>query len=231
MGHRACRSHRSGGGARCGRRGARHHPASGDDHDRQPGLGPGRAVKAARARQLRARSERSRRHRRGDSLALGNGQDPGHQPGRSAGCRRTTLAGAGARYRTRIRFCGRDAVRRTRRSRGPRCSPGTRCRSRDLPPTGRHSAGNRAGRVANDFDDGDRGAGPTQRPLPPAGRIAPRIGTPPNTAPRGAVVLRPARLRRAEPPQPVLGLRGRIRFRWCVRGGRFRGRVRDNGLA
>ena len=95
--------------------------------------------------------------------------------------------------RTRIRLRGRDAVRRARRSRRrPVSSLDPVAGGGDLPPPRRDSVGDRVGRVADGVDDGDRGAGPPQRPVPAAGRVAARAGAPSDAAPRGAVVLRPA---------------------------------------
>ena len=59
----------------------------------------------------------------------------------------------------------------------------------------------------------DRGARSSRSPVPAAGRVAARAGTPPDAAPRGAVVLRPARRRRKGAAGSVFGVRRRIRPR------------------
>ncbi len=91
--------------------------------------------------------------------------------------------------------------------------------------------GNRVGRVANGVDDGDRGAGSAQRPVPAAGRVSSWAGAPSDAAPRRAMVLRPTRRWRADAAQPMLGLRRRLRSGGRVCGDRLRGRVRHAGLA
>ncbi len=88
---------------------------------------------AARVRQLRARSGHRGRHGRGDPFALGDRQDPGHQPGRPAGGRRTSVAGAVTGHAGRIRLRCRDPLRRARRSRRARCLVGSCCGGGDLP--------------------------------------------------------------------------------------------------
>ena len=87
---------RSGRGARGGGGGPRHHPAAGDERGGQRRRGVGGPVAAAGVRQLRTRARRGGRHDRGDPRALGDGEDPGDQPRRAAGRRRTALAGAGS---------------------------------------------------------------------------------------------------------------------------------------
>ena len=81
----------------------------------------------------------------------------------------------------------------------------------DLPPSRRHPVGDRTGRVPDGVDDRGRGARSPRRPIPAAGRIAARAGTPPDPAARGAVVLRPARRHRKVLAGKVFGVRRRIR--------------------
>ncbi len=64
-----------------------------------------------------------------------------------------------------------------------------RCSRRDLPSPRRDSVGNRIGGVTNVVDDRDRGARSPRRPVPPAGRVATNPRAPPDTAPRGAMVV------------------------------------------
>ena len=119
-----------------------------------------------------------------------------------------------------------DLVRRTRSQPSHRASRwpsrrGERGRG-DLPPPRRNPVGHRTGRVADGVDDGQRGARSARSPVPAAGGIAARPGAPPDAAPRGAVVLRPARRRREGAAGAVFGVRRRIRPPKCLRGSRIR---------
>ena len=67
------------------------------------------------------------------------------------------------------------------------------CRGGDMPTTRRDSIGHRVGRLSPALHVRHRTAGSARRPIPPACRIAPRPGTPPDSAPRRAMVIRPTR--------------------------------------
>ena len=95
-------------------------------------------------------------------------------------------------------------ARRARRGRG---------RDRDLPAPRRHRPGHRAGRGPHGVDERPGGARPPRRPVPPARRARGGARAPPDAAPRGVVVLRPARRRRADAAGPLLGVRRRLRRR------------------
>ena len=88
--------------------------------------------------------------------------DPGHQPRRTWGRRRATVAGALAGCRRGNRLCRGEPVRRTRPQRraalldGP-ARRGGRGRG-DLPPPRRDPVGHRAGGLADGVDDRQRGA-------------------------------------------------------------------------
>src|SRR6476646_3884393 len=96
----------------------------------------------------------------------------------------------------------------------------------------RDSLAHRTGRLADGVDDRQRGTRSSRSPIPAAGRVAARAGTPPNAAPRGRVVLRPPRRRRkgaaaAEAEfladdREVFGVRRWIRPPKLLRGSRIR---------
>ena len=162
-----------------------------------------------------------------------DGEGPGHQPRGTAGGRRTALAGAVTGHRIAAR---RELfVERAARSRH---AIALACRRRDQTQSWRSAGASTGFRWRSSWphrgmqsDDGHRGARSSRRPLPAAGGIAARTGTPPDAAPRGAVVLRPARRRRKGLAGKLFGVRRRVRPGGRVRGGRLGRRVRDAGPA
>ena len=96
--------------------------------------------------------------------------------------------------------------------------------ARPLRAPRRHSAGDRAGRGADEDDDAGRDPRPARQAVPAAhGRAADPPGTASDAARRDRLVLRPPFRRRAGAARPALGVRGWLRPR---RRGRDRGRDR-----
>jgi class 3 adenylate cyclase len=62
-------------------------------------------------------------------------------------------------------------------------------RGRDLSPTRRNPPWHRVGGITHAVDDGHRGTRPARRSVPSSRRFSPRVGTPSNTASRGAMVV------------------------------------------
>ena len=108
-------------------------------------------------------------------------------------------------------------VRRTRPGRGRRVRAARRGRQRggdgDLSAPGRDRAGDRVGRGPDGVDEPGGGGATVERPVPAAVGVTTRPGTPPDVAPRGAVVLRPARRRRTGGAGPLFGVRRGLRPR------------------
>jgi hypothetical protein len=80
-----------------------------------------------------------------------------------------------------------------------------------LPTPRRDPIGDRAGSLADGVNERTRSTRPPGSPISVADRGTTRPGAPPNPAPRGCLVLRPARRRRETPAEPLLGVRRRFR--------------------
>ena len=140
------------------------HPTTRQERERVGGHGARRPSPAAGHRQLRTCTRRDGRSDRRNPRALGDREDPGHQPRRAWRRRRAAVAGAVAgRQRGHRLGCG-GAVPRTCAHRRPRhlaSHTGRVSGNRgDLPTPRRDPLGDRAGSLANGVDERTRSARP-----------------------------------------------------------------------